>query len=117
MLLIVNSIIDGRLNLSEVAQGLVQSKSERLCLYGPPGTGKTAFARWLAKQLKAPLVVKRTSDIMSKWVGENEKISPALSKNQIKRAPPYWLTKLTVFCVLGANVSSDVMLFSRRAYL
>lgn len=60
-------------NLSEVAHGLMQSKSGRLCLYGPPGTGKTAFARWLAEQLKVPLIVKRTSDIMSKWVGENEK--------------------------------------------
>lgn len=67
------AFIQADANLSEVAHGLVQSKSGRLCLYGPPGTGKTAFARWLAEQLKVPLIVKRTSDIMSKWVGENEK--------------------------------------------
>lgn len=67
------AFIQADANLSEVAHGLVQSKSGRLCLYGPPGTGKTAFARWLAEQLQVPLIVKRTSDIMSKWVGGNEK--------------------------------------------
>ena len=60
-------------DLIQVATGLVQTKSGRLCLYGPPGTGKTAFGRWLAEQLGVPLMVKRASDLMSKWVGENEK--------------------------------------------
>lgn len=67
------AFIQADANLSEVAQGLVESKSGRLCLYGPPGTGKTAFGRWLAEQLNVPLIVKRASDLMSKWVGENEK--------------------------------------------
>ena len=60
-------------DLTLVGAGLVQSKSGRLCLYGPPGTGKTAYGRWLAAQLKVPLLVKRASDLMSMWVGETEK--------------------------------------------
>jgi SpoVK/Ycf46/Vps4 family AAA+-type ATPase len=60
-------------DLTQVAAGLLQSKSGRLCLYGPPGTGKTAYGRWLAEQLSIPLLTKRASDLMSKWVGENEK--------------------------------------------
>ena len=60
-------------DLALVGAGLVQSKSGRLCLYGPPGTGKTAYGRWLAEQMSVPLMVKRASDLMSKWVGENEK--------------------------------------------
>lgn len=60
-------------DLAQVTLGLVQSKSGRLCLYGPPGTGKTAYGRWLAEQMGVPLVVKRASDLMSKWVGKNEK--------------------------------------------
>jgi transitional endoplasmic reticulum ATPase len=60
-------------DLTQIPAGLRHSKSGRLCLYGPPGTGKTAFARWLAVQLDAPLVVKRASDLMSMYVGENEK--------------------------------------------
>lgn len=59
-------------DLAHVAAGLLRSKSGRLCLYGPPGTGKTAFARWLAEQLAVPLVVKRASDLISKWLGESE---------------------------------------------
>lgn len=60
-------------DLARVAEGLVGSKAGRLCLYGPPGTGKTAYGRWLAEHLGLPLVLKRASDLMSMWVGENEK--------------------------------------------
>jgi SpoVK/Ycf46/Vps4 family AAA+-type ATPase len=60
-------------DLNEVSNGLSQAKSGRLCLYGPPGTGKTAYGRWLAEQMGVPLMVKRASDLMSKWVGDNEK--------------------------------------------
>ena len=55
-----------------IAEGLARAGAGRLCLYGPPGTGKTAYCRWLAKQLGLPLLVKRSSDILSKYVGENE---------------------------------------------
>lgn len=59
-------------DLKSVAAGIVKSRSGRLCLYGPPGTGKTAYGRWLAQQLDSPLLVKRASDLMSPYVGENE---------------------------------------------
>lgn len=61
------------IDLSEVAQGLAESRSGRLCLYGPPGTGKSGFARWLADQLDRPLHLKRGSDVLSKWVGGTER--------------------------------------------
>lgn len=60
-------------DLARVAAGLSSARSGRLCLYGPPGTGKTAYGRWLAEQLDLPLLAKRASDLMSKWVGGNEK--------------------------------------------
>ncbi len=43
-----------------------------LLLTGPPGTGKTALAHHLAYRLERPLIVKRASDLLSKWVGETE---------------------------------------------
>ena len=67
------AFINADSDLATVAAGLVQSTAGRLCLYGPPGTGKTAYGRWLALQMGVPLLVKRASDLMSMWVGENEK--------------------------------------------
>ena len=43
-----------------------------LCLQGPPGTGKSAFARYLAERLGMEVLQKRTSDLLSPWVGETE---------------------------------------------
>jgi len=43
-----------------------------LLLSGAPGTGKTALAHHLARALDRPLVVKRASDLLSKWVGGTE---------------------------------------------
>ena len=60
-------------DLAQVAAGLMKSKSGRLCLFGPPGTGKSAYAHWLAEKMGVPLLMKRASDLMSMWVGENEK--------------------------------------------
>jgi tRNA A37 threonylcarbamoyladenosine biosynthesis protein TsaE len=43
-----------------------------LLLTGPPGTGKTALAAALAERFDRPLLVKRASDLLSKWVGGTE---------------------------------------------
>jgi SpoVK/Ycf46/Vps4 family AAA+-type ATPase len=48
-------------------------KDFSLCLYGAPGTGKTEYVRQLANQLDMEVLLKKTSDLMSPYVGENEK--------------------------------------------
>lgn len=47
-------------------------------LYGPPGTGKTHLARVLAKEAKATMIQISEAEIVSKWVGETEKLIKAL---------------------------------------
>jgi SpoVK/Ycf46/Vps4 family AAA+-type ATPase len=42
-------------------------------LSGPPGTGKSQYARYIADQLDMPVLQKRASDLISKWLGESEK--------------------------------------------
>ena len=48
-------------------------RNMNILLQGPPGTGKTEYARYLAQTLGKELMVKRASDILSKYVGESEK--------------------------------------------
>ena len=58
-----------------------------LCLYGEPGTGKSLYARYLAKQLGVEVIMKRASDLISKWVGETEKnIADAFAEAKSKKA-------------------------------
>lgn len=45
-----------------------------LCFYGLPGTGKTALAEHIAQAIERPLMIKRASDLMSKYVGETEQL-------------------------------------------
>ncbi len=49
-----------------------RSEGTHILLHGVPGTGKTEFARYLAESLGKEIIIKRSSDILSKWVGENE---------------------------------------------
>lgn len=44
----------------------------RLLFGGPPGGGKTQYALWLARRLGRDVVLKRPSDLLSKFVGESE---------------------------------------------
>lgn len=65
--------VNADINLEKLVQGIKSTQQGRLCLYGLPGTGKTAFGNFLAKELGKPLVLKKASDLLSKYVGEAEK--------------------------------------------
>ena len=61
-------------DLAGFTERLKEAKSHgfALCLYGPPGTGKSKYGRYLAAQMGKPVLFKRASDLVSKWLGETE---------------------------------------------
>ncbi len=67
------SCVNADLDVAALARALHKRPRANVCLYGPPGTGKTAFAAWLASDLDRPLVHKRASDLLDKYVGQTEK--------------------------------------------
>ncbi len=44
-----------------------------LCLSGPPGTGKSAFARYVADRMQMPVLERRASDLLDRYVGGSER--------------------------------------------
>ncbi len=59
-------------DLLALVEGLRASGRGTICCFGEPGTGKSAFGRYLADALDRPLLVKRGSDLLSRWVGGTE---------------------------------------------
>jgi SpoVK/Ycf46/Vps4 family AAA+-type ATPase len=65
-------LVNASCDLEHVAKSAAVAKRGAILLYGPPGTGKSAFAKYLAEALHRELLVRRASDLLSKWVGESE---------------------------------------------
>lgn len=68
------ALLNTDLDLVRITQSIVQKRKENFsfCLFGPPGTGKSEYARWLASQMEMEVILKRASDLLSKWVGGTE---------------------------------------------
>ena len=67
------NFVNSDCDLNELIQGIKISKNARICLYGVPGTGKSAYAKFIAKSLKKPIIIKKGSDLLSMFVGGTEK--------------------------------------------
>ena len=68
------ALIHANINLQTLTEQMVTlgTRPFSLCLSGPPGTGKTAFVRYIAEQMGMDILPKRASDLLNKYVGENE---------------------------------------------
>ena len=81
------NFVNSDCDLNELMQGIKESKSARVCLYGVPGTGKSAYAKFIAKSLRKPIIIKKGSDLLSMWVGGTERnIADAFEEAKNKKA-------------------------------
>jgi SpoVK/Ycf46/Vps4 family AAA+-type ATPase len=64
--------VECRFEVPRIVQALARRGHGTLCFHGAPGTGKTALAEHIARALQRPLMIRQTSDIASKYVGETE---------------------------------------------
>ena len=64
--------VETRFPITRILAALKERPRATLCFYGLPGTGKTALAEHLAGELDKPLMIRRASDLVSKYVGETE---------------------------------------------
>ncbi len=64
--------VESRFEIPRIITALAARPKATLCFYGLPGTGKTALAEHVARSLDKPLMIKRASDLVSKYVGETE---------------------------------------------
>ena len=65
--------INTQIAIDPLIVGLRRRPCANLCFYGPPGTGKTALARHIATNIDRNVMVRRASDLLSKWVGGSER--------------------------------------------
>lgn len=81
------NFVNSNCDLNELMKGIKESKSARVCLYGVPGTGKSAYAKFIAKSIKRPIIIKKGSDLLSMWVGGTEQnIAEAFKEAKDKKA-------------------------------
>ena len=72
-------------NLPKLVAALQRRPEGIFCFHGPAGTGKSELARYLADQLHKPLLVKRASDLLDKYVGETEQRIAAMFNDARQR--------------------------------
>ncbi len=64
--------VETRFEVPKIIEALNRRGHGTLCFHGLPGTGKTALAEHIAQALGRRLMIRQTSDIASKYVGETE---------------------------------------------
>jgi hypothetical protein len=63
----------GKFGAQQIITALKKRPTGALAFYGIPGTGKSQLAEFIAGELDKPLLMRRASELLDKYVGESEK--------------------------------------------
>lgn len=66
------SLLNTNIDIEKLVARAGKLSNAKVLLYGPPGTGKTALAHHIAEISNKPLLQKRSSDLVSAFLGETE---------------------------------------------
>ncbi|MFX1564476.1 MAG: CDC48 family AAA ATPase [Promethearchaeota archaeon] len=75
------------INRPDIFQRFNITPPKGVLLFGPPGTGKTLLAKAVATESQANFISIRGAEVMSKWVGESEKIIAEIFRRARQAAP------------------------------
>jgi SpoVK/Ycf46/Vps4 family AAA+-type ATPase len=67
------ALISAKVDIPEIVERLRVIPAARLVFFGPPGTGKSELARHIARAIGRPALIKKSSDLISAFVGESER--------------------------------------------
>jgi SpoVK/Ycf46/Vps4 family AAA+-type ATPase len=81
------NMVKTSMDLKNLSKKLKKSKIKNysLLLYGAPGCGKSYFGDYLAQELGMPILRKRASDMLSRFVGDSERLISDAFKEAIEK--------------------------------
>jgi replication-associated recombination protein RarA len=68
-----NLNVAGKFTPEMIIKALKRRPHGAICFHGLPGSGKTQLAEYMAVELDMPIIMRRASELLDKYVGENEK--------------------------------------------
>lgn len=99
------SVLNKFISINRSSLGSFNIKNMNILFHGAPGTGKTEFVKYLSEKVGRELLVKRLSDIRSKYYGEDLKNIASMFKEAMDSEKILFLDEADTFFMNRENVN------------